>query len=72
MLKDYILDLLKNNKTALKTAPAAKMHHHNYIGGLIQHIVECLEFSSIIKVFFWSIKILFERNGEYAHRIMFK
>lgn len=48
-LKDYILDLLKNNKTALKAAPAAKMHHHNYIGGLIQHIVECLEFSSIIK-----------------------
>lgn len=48
-LKDYILDLLNTYKKELKVAPAAKMHHHNYIGGLIQHIVECLDFSDVIK-----------------------
>ncbi len=48
-LKNYILNLLKTYEKELKIAPAAKMHHHNYIGGLIQHIVECLEFSQIIK-----------------------
>ena len=48
-LKDYILNLLKTHEKELKVAPAAKMHHHNYIGGLIQHIVECIEFSQIIK-----------------------
>ena len=47
-LKDYIISLMDSYKDKLKTAPAAKMHHHNYIGGLIQHIVECIDFANLI------------------------
>jgi len=38
-LKRLVLSLLAEPQfaRALKTAPAAKIHHHNYIGGLIEH-----------------------------------
>lgn len=42
-LKDFVKEILLNNKEQIKVAPAAKQMHHNYIGGLLVHTVECVE-----------------------------
>ncbi len=42
-LKDFVKEILLNNKEQIKVAPAAKQMHHNYIGGLLVHTVECIE-----------------------------
>ena len=47
-LSDYIVSLLKQYKEEFKITPAAKLMHHNYIGGLVEHTYECLEFADII------------------------
>ncbi len=41
-LKSTILQFLFENADKVKTAPAAAKIHHNYIGGLLQHICECI------------------------------
>jgi len=41
-LKLAILEIINNNKSLFKVSPAAKIMHHNYIGGLMQHIWECI------------------------------
>jgi len=38
-LCDLVVTLLLENETGLKTCPAAKMVHHAYEGGLIEHLV---------------------------------
>ena len=47
-LKDFVLRILNNNTDKIKIAPAAKHMHHNYIGGLIVHTYECVEFAKTI------------------------
>ena len=47
-LKDFVLNILKDNKEVLKIAPAAKAMHHNYIGGLLVHLNECVEFAKVV------------------------
>lgn len=47
-LKTFVKDVWLKNKELLLVAPAAKMMHHNYLGGLIQHIFECLNFAKCI------------------------
>lgn len=47
-LKSFVLNTIQENEEQLKIAPAAKLMHHNYIGGLIQHIWECLQFARAI------------------------
>ncbi len=47
-LKDFVLNTIKNNAQELKVAPAAKSMHHNYIGGLLVHILECVDFAKVI------------------------
>lgn len=47
-LKAFVLKTLEDKKEALKVAPAAKAMHHNYTGGLLVHILECLEFAVVI------------------------
>ena len=47
-LKEFVKDIWVKNKDLIKISPAAKMMHHNYLGGLIQHIYECLEFAQCI------------------------
>ena len=42
-LKNFVKEILLNNKEQIKVAPAAKQMHHNYIGGLLVHTVECVE-----------------------------
>lgn len=44
-LKKFVLDIYTENKEILLTAPAAKLMHHNYIGGLLVHIHECLRYA---------------------------
>ena len=47
-LKNSILSLIFENEALFKTSPAAKTHHHNYVGGLMQHIMECIEFAKAL------------------------
>lgn len=44
-LKKFLLDYFKENEEKIRVAPAAKMMHHNYLGGLLVHITECLEYA---------------------------
>lgn len=46
-LKNFVLNIYKQNEEKIKISPAAKLMHHNYIGGLMVHTLECLEFASI-------------------------
>lgn len=55
-LKKFVKNTLLENKELIKISPAAKAMHHNYLGGLIQHIYECVEFAkSIYPVMFKKI-----------------
>lgn len=42
-LKTFLIDYFKENEELIKVSPAAKAMHHNYLGGLIVHTLECLE-----------------------------
>lgn len=42
-LKNFIIEELTKNKEKFKVAPAAKQMHHNYVGGLVVHTLECVE-----------------------------
>lgn len=41
-LKKFLLDYFKEHEAKIKIAPAAKAMHHNYLGGLLVHTLECL------------------------------
>ncbi len=53
-LKTFILDYFKKYENKIKVAPAAKTMHHNYLGGLLVHMLECIEIAEN------NIKILFQ------------
>lgn len=42
-LRNFIADLLTKYEKEIKTIPAAKMMHHNYLGGLLEHSYECMK-----------------------------
>ena len=44
-LKNFVLDIYTKNKEEILIAPAAKLMHHNYIGGLMVHVHECLRYA---------------------------
>lgn len=44
-LKTFLLDYFKENEEKIKISPAAKLMHHNYVGGLMVHTLECLTFA---------------------------
>ncbi|MDD3419006.1 MAG: TraI domain-containing protein [Candidatus Gastranaerophilales bacterium] len=44
-LKKAVLAIIFENLELFKITPAAKSMHHNYVGGLMQHIWECIEFA---------------------------
>lgn len=51
-LKSFLVDYLKEHEEEIKVAPAAKLMHHNYLGGLLVHTVECLKYAqSNLKIF---------------------
>lgn len=47
-LSDFVISLLEKHKEEFKIKPAAKMMHHNYIGGLLEHTYECLKFADAV------------------------
>ena len=44
-LKNFILKFFKEHEALIKIMPAAKVMHHNYVGGLMVHTIECVEFA---------------------------
>lgn len=42
-LKSFLSDYFKEHEAKIKIAPAAKAMHHNYLGGLLVHTLECLK-----------------------------
>ena len=44
-LRNFTLNIYKENEEKIKVSPAAKLMHHNYIGGLMVHTLECLAFA---------------------------
>ena len=46
-LRDFVLKIYSDNKYKIMISPAAKMMHHNYIGGLMIHTLECLKYAEI-------------------------
>ncbi len=47
-LKQYVTELLFEYEAKFKIAPAARLMHHNYLGGLVQHTFECLEIADCL------------------------
>ncbi len=47
-LAEFVSALLFEHEKEFKLAPAAKLMHHNYIGGLLQHTYECLDIAKTI------------------------
>ncbi len=46
-IRNFIIEYFEEHKDKIKIAPAAKLMHHNYMGGLMVHTLECLEFAEI-------------------------
>lgn len=44
-LRQAVQEFISSNEEAIKTMPAAEKIHHNYIGGLLKHIIECINFA---------------------------
>lgn len=46
-IKDFVAKIYSENKNKILVAPGAKMMHHNYIGGLMVHTLECLQYADV-------------------------
>jgi len=42
-LRDFVVKFFDEHSDRIKKSPAAKTMHHNYIGGLLVHTLECIE-----------------------------
>ena len=52
-LKNFVSEIYAKNKEMLLIAPGAKLMHHNYIGGLMVHTHECLQYADkMFEMFF--------------------
>ena len=54
-IKTFMLNYFEEHKEKILLSPAAKTMHHNYIGGLMVHILECAKIADE------NIKILFQK-----------
>ena len=62
-LRTFVSGIYAENKSKLLVAPGAKLMHHNYIGGLIVHVLECLKYADVnMDVFFQRVN----RDEVYA------
>ena len=52
-LKNFTKKTIEDNKEKLMIAPAAKVMHHNYLGGLLVHISECIKFAQAVYPVFY-------------------
>lgn len=46
-LKNFVLDIYEKNREKILISPAAKLMHHNYIGGLLVHTLECVKYAEV-------------------------
>ncbi len=46
-LHEFVSGLFEKYKNEFQIMPAAKLMHHNYLGGLLVHTVECCEFAKL-------------------------
>ena len=46
--RNFIQEIMKNTQEEFYKAPAAKMHHHAYIGGLLEHSIAVCSISASI------------------------
>lgn len=46
-LRTFVSEIYEQNKEKILVMPAAKLMHHNYIGGLMVHILECLKYAEV-------------------------
>ncbi len=46
-LRNFVRNQFDKYEKEFKIMPAAKLMHHNYIGGLLVHTVECVEFAQL-------------------------
>lgn len=52
-LRTFVADIYAKNKDKILIMPAAKLMHHNYIGGLMVHTLECLKYAEVnLQAFF--------------------
>ncbi len=47
-LAEFVSSLLFEHEEQFKITPAAKLMHHNYIGGLLEHTFECLDIANTV------------------------
>ena len=47
-LRTFVTGLLFEYEEQFKISPAAKLMHHNYLGGLVEHTFECLEIAKCL------------------------
>jgi len=66
-LKKFLFEYFKKHEAKIKIAPAAKMMHHNYLGGLLVHIEECLKIAEA-NLNLFSVKIA--KDKAYAACIL--
>jgi 3'-5' exoribonuclease len=43
----FVREIYEKNKEKILIAPGAKLMHHNYIGGLMVHTLECLKYADV-------------------------
>ena len=56
-LRNFVSNIYESNKAQILVAPAAKLMHHNYIGGLMVHTLECLKYADVnLEAFFQRVK----------------
>ena len=56
-LRDFVSKIYSENKEKILICPAAKLMHHNYIGGLMVHTLECLKYAETnMQIFFQRVK----------------
>ena len=62
-LRKFVEDVYAEHKEKMLIAPGAKLMHHNYIGGLMVHTLECLKYADAnMDVFFQRVN----RDEVYA------
>lgn len=62
-LRNFVLGIYNEHKDKILITPGAKLMHHNYIGGLMVHTLECLQYADVnLEVFSQKIN----KNEVYA------
>ena len=57
-LRLFVIGYFAEHKDKIKVSPAAKSMHHNFIGGLLVHTLECIELAKLV------IKQSFQKMNE--------